>query len=1088
MSRGLIKFERLIEMERLYYQRAYTDIEIAERLGIDRTTAYRDRMTLEAEIPFVKDDEGRWRIDRTKYLSEIRLNLHEALALYLAARKASQQTHFAQRNTATALEKLAMALRQPMTEKLVGAAERILSQSEIPERDAVMRTLAEAWVQTQKLRIEYLSLSSKTPRTHVVSPYLIEPSPWTDGVYLIGLHELYGDVVPYRVDRILKAVNTGEGFMIPEDFDEVALLRHAWGIWSGSQEPEEVVLRFAPGTASRRLRESIWHPLEKVELQPDGGCLWRAPIAEWQEMLPWIRGWGADVEVLAPAELREVMIRETKKLVNMYDLNSLLEIQDVSPILGHCHYFAHTKDGHDKPDWQCLKDHLANTADLAAVFGRDAGLDELARIAGLMHDIGKYSEAFQSRLEGSKRRVDHSTAGAKEIITIFNNSTNKAFAEILAFCIAGHHTGLPDYGSKADVNGDGTLLARLEKSKLEDYSAYKTDIDLASINLPGRLPIRPIKNRNGKSLPGFSVSFLTRMVYSALVDADYQETETYMQGMAKPRGEYASIEDLCQTFNRFLIKYDNPVGELNMKRTETLNACKVKATEKPGYFTLTVPTGGGKTFASMAFALNHAVKYGMRRIIYVIPFTSIIEQNAAEFKKSLGEANVLEHHSNFDWEKIRKAYDEVPDDHTNSAYSKLRLAAENWDIPIIVTTNVQFFESLFANRSSRCRKLHNLAKSVIIFDEAQMLPREFMDPCMYAVQELVLNYGASVVFCTATQPALERFLAPDTSIIELATNPQELFDFYRRVRVNNQGKLPDNELIEKMHTHRQVLCIVNTRKHAKGLFDGLTSRTREGCFHLSTLMCPVHRKVTLAAIREQLEKGETCRVVSTQVMEAGIDVDFPVGYRSIAGLDSIVQAAGRVNREGKQEVGEIHIFESETPFIKRTPAFVKQGAAVTESILREFKENPVSIEAINAYFGLLYSLQDEKAFDTKEILACFEKGVRELNFDFKTAAEKFNLIDNRTVPVIIPYNQESSRLVEELKHTQYPSSTLRKLQVYTVNIYEQEFENLQNKGVILTIAEQYAVLDKTQMEAYYHPDTGLIIPESGGGDAIFFDG
>lgn len=1087
MSRGLIKSERLIEMERLYYQRAYTDIEMAARLGIDRSTAYRDRATLEAEIPFVKDDDGRWRIDRTKYLSEIRLNLHEALALYLAARKASQQTRFAQRNTASALEKLAMALRQPMTEKLVGAAERILSQSEIPEREAVMRTLAEAWVQSQKLWIEYLSLRSETPRTHVVSPYLIEPSPWTDGVYLVGLNELYGDVAPYRLDRIVRAVNTGEGFFIPADFDETTLLRHAWGIWSGSQEPMEVVLRFAPGTASRRLRESKWHPLEEVEEELDGGCLWRAPIAEWQEMLPWIRGWGADVEVLAPDVLRETLSQEARKLAKLYKLVNLPGHDD-SPISKEiCLHYAHSKDGHDKSAWQCLKDHLLNTANLAAQFGDDAGVSELARVAGLVHDIGKYSGAFQERLAGSQRRVDHSTAGAKEITVLFNNTPQKPFADILAYCIAGHHTGLLDYGSKADMEGEGTLLARLEKSRLEDYSAYKTDIDPTAITLPERLPIRPIKNRNGKDLPGFTLSFVTRMVYSALVDADFQETETYIQGRAKPRGGYTDIEDLCQTFNRFLQRFDHPVRELDKMRTATLKACLAKASEKPGYFTMTVPTGGGKTFASMGFALNHAAINGLKRIIYVIPFTSIIEQNAAEFKKSLGEENILEHHANFDWEHERKAEIRSIDDKTNSVYAKLRLAAENWDIPIIVTTNVQFFESLFASRSSRCRKLHNLAKSVIIFDEAQMLPREFMEPCLYAVQELVQNYGASAVFCTATQPALERFLTPETPIVELAPNPQELFNFYRRVRVINQGKLPDIELIERIGNHKQVLCIVNTRRHAKGLFDGLTSKSIDGCFHLSTLMCPAHRKVTLAAIRKRLEGGKTCRVVSTQVMEAGIDVDFPIGYRSLAGLDSIIQAAGRVNREGKQESGEIHVFEPETPFIKRTPAFVKQGAAVSESILREFSEDPVSVEAIYAYFNLLYTLHDDRAFDTKEILTCFEKGMRELNFDFKTAAEKFYLIENRTVPVIIPYDQEALRLVEALKHTQYPSSILRKLQIYTVNIYEREFENLQSKGVILTIAEHYIVLDKTQMEVYYHPDTGLIIPESGGGDAIFFD-
>jgi CRISPR-associated endonuclease/helicase Cas3 len=320
--------------------------------------------------------------------------------------------------------------------------------------------------------------------------------------------------------------------------------------------------------------------------------------------------------------------------------------------------------------------------------------------------------------------------------------------------------------------------------------------------------------------------------------------------------------------------------------------------------------------------------------------------------------------------------------------------------------------------------------------------------------------------------------------MELAPNPQVLFDFYRRVQVKNKGKLPDDDLLEEMQAYPQVLCIVNTRKHAKGLFDGLFKLTGEGCFHLSTLMCAAHRKETLKAIRGRLENGESCRVVSTQVMEAGIDVDFPIGYRAMAGLDSIIQAAGRVNREGKRESGELHVFEPETPFIKKTPTFVKQGAAVSDSILRDYSADPVSIEAINAYFKMLYTLQDERSFDAREILPCFEKGLGEFNFDFKTAAERFKLIDNNTVPIIIPYNEEARQLIEELKYTPYPATTLRKLQIYTVNIYEHEFENLQSKGVIETYHEKYEVLNNMNS---YDKQTGLILPTDDGGEALFFD-
>jgi CRISPR-associated endonuclease/helicase Cas3 len=304
------------------------------------------------------------------------------------------------------------------------------------------------------------------------------------------------------------------------------------------------------------------------------------------------------------------------------------------------------------------------------------------------------------------------------------------------------------------------------------------------------------------------------------------------------------------------------------------------------------------------------------------------------------------------------------------------------------------------------------------------------------------------------------------------------------VQVKSKGKLADEGLLEELWAHSQVLCIVNTRRHAKGLFDGLINLAGAGCFHLSTLMCPAHRKEVLATIRERLTNGEPCRVVSTQVMEAGIDVDFPVGYRAMAGLDSIIQAAGRVNREGKQAMGEICVFEPETPYIKRTPAFVGQGAAVSTSILRQFSSDPVSIEAIDAYFKLLYGLQGEGAFDAKAILPCFEKGLAEVSFDFKTAAERFKLIDNDTVSVIVPYNKEARQLIEVLKYTPYPATTVRKLQTYTVNIYEYEFEKLQSKGVIETYHERFHVLNSI---TFYNRQTGLVIPTDAGGDAIFID-
>lgn len=741
----------------------------------------------------------------------------------------------------------------------------------------------------------------------------------------------------------------------------------------------------------------------------------------------------------------------------------------------HVRYYAHSRDGLGETEWQLLIDHLKATGDLAAEMGQSLGITEMARIVGLLHDIGKYSPEFQARLRGSPQRVDHATAGAKEIIGLFPERSQRLLAELISYCIAGHHTGLPDYGSPADVEGNPTLLARREKKRLPDYSNYKEEIDTTQLH------IEPPRLRANRTHPGFTLSFLTRMLFSVLVDADWLETERYMQGgQAPPRGQYANIEALADRFNRHVEQFKNPKQAINGKRTEILNACLQQSQKPTGYFTLTVPTGGGKTIASMAFALNHARTHGLRRVIYVLPFTSIIEQNAAVFRQALGNVgaeNVLEHHSNFDWEEMGK----VDDDETNRLQKKLKLATENWDIPIVVTTNVQFFESLFANQKSRARKLHNIAKSVIIFDEVQLLPLEYLKPCMLAVQELANNYGVTTVFCTATQPALHRFFPDGTPFTELAPHPQDLFTFFRRVQVKNLGTRTDDEIIERLNQTEQALCIVNTRRHAKGLFDRLEG---EGKFHLSTLMCPAHRKRVLKEIRERLTATLPCRVVSTSVMEAGIDIDFPVGYRAAAGLDSIIQAAGRVNREMTRASAEMFVFVPDTEFIKRTPTFIQQTSAVAQAILREHPADPTTIAAIEAYYHMLYTLQDERNFDAHKIVGLLDKGPNGIDFEFETAAENFRLIDQNTVAIIIPYDAAARKLIAALPDALSPYKILRRLQTYTVNVYEHEFQNLQSIGAIETVAGNYYILDEEQ----YSDDTGLVLVKDSGGHAIFYDG
>lgn len=1065
------RHEFIDEMQRLYKQSPYSDQELADRLGTDRTNIFRIRKQMNERmgIPIEPDpnQRGRYFIPKEYTISHIPLNRIEAAQLYLAGRRLQQQTRTSQRPVVSALEKLAHALNKPMAEQMVRAAEVVLAQEQDPQQETVFATLVECWLEGIPVRITHRKLHGEA-RTYRVHPYQLEPSVWGDGTYLIGHSEYHGKLATFKLARIEKAVMGTGSFAIPDNFDIHELLNHAWGVWHADDAPDTVTLRFS-AYVTPRVRETIWHPQQTIAVRDDGSSEWSAPVAEPREMLPWVRGWGADCEVVEPDWLWKMVQREAQKLARLYGVT-------LAASMGKS-YYAHTKKGIDESEWQLLKDHLLSTGEKAFELGQDAGVSSLAQVAGYLHDIGKYADAFQARLRGAKRPVDHATAGAREIVRLFPDSPNRTIAELLSYCIAGHHSGLPDYGSMGDVETDSTLLARREKKKLEEYSHYKDEFD---INL---LQLRPPRIRVNQDHPGFSISFLTRMIFSALVDADWLDTENYVQEGAKERGQHATIAELTEVFNTFLQTFANPQREIDRKRTETLNDCIQRASSQPGFFTLTVPTGGGKTFASMAFALNHAVKHRLKRVIYVIPFTSIIEQNAGKFREALGtlgQENVLEHHSNFDWEKLRQN----SDDESNDAFEKLKLAAENWDIPIIVTTNVQFFESLYASKKSRARKLHNIAKSVVIFDEVQMLPREFMQPCLLAVQELVQNYSISAVFCTATQPALQRFYPSDTQFTELAANPQELFDFYRRIRVTNLSTQTDSEMIERLNSHQQALCIVNTRRHAKGLFDMLAG---DGCFHLSTLMYPAHRKRVLEEIRQRLDNGQPCRVVSTQVMEAGIDVDFPVGYRALAGLDSILQAGGRVNREMKQSHSELFVFDPDTEFVKRTPIFIKQTGSVARSILREFDEDPTTIEAINAYFNSLYNLQGERNFDARGILPHFDKGTGRPDFDFKTAAEKFRLIDDNSVSVIIPCELEAQELLEELKYTPYPLATLRKLQMYTVNIYEGEFEALQSKGVIQTIGELYHALDGAYMDDYYKPQTGLILPANRGGEAVFVD-
>jgi CRISPR-associated endonuclease/helicase Cas3 len=701
-------------------------------------------------------------------------------------------------------------------------------------------------------------------------------------------------------------------------------------------------------------------------------------------------------------------------------------------------YYAHSGRDPEKSDWQRLEDHLTRVARLAGENARYFGAEPLAELCGLLHDLGKYSEAFAKRLEGGER-VDHATAGAKVAVERWPH-----LGKLLAYAVAGHHAGLANGIDPGD--GRATLTERLERTIPALDEVWK-----AEIPLPEQLTFPSFKPA-GKHQQGFQVAFLVRMLYACLVDADYLDTERFylgLEGQPQRRGECPSLEALKETLDRYLsdllAKHTHCDPEsVNGLRGRILKHARSQARLVPGLFSLTVPTGGGKTLTSMAFALDHAIAHGQRRVIYVIPFTSIIEQNAGVFRdlfKALGEDIVLEHHSTFDdsgfdWQEETK--------------DKLRLAMENWDAPVVVTTAVQFFESLFADRSSKCRKLHNITGSVIIFDEAQMLPQKLLRPTMAAIDELARNYGCSIVLCTATQPALLRtdeFHNGFERVREIAPEPQQLYRQLDRVIVRHIGVQTDVQLAERLNANRQMLVIVNNRRHARSLYDCIGGG--DGHFHLTTLMCAKHRKAKLEMIRQRLSDGESCKVISTSLIEAGVDVDFPLVMRAESGLDAIAQAAGRCNREGKQAKTESEVLIFSSPDWQAPPELEQQAASM-RMVLRNHEGDLLAPDAIKAYFRDLF-WRDQERLDAKKLMSLHRHHYERLSFPFQTIACEYRIIDNFMRPIIIPFDKEAEQWIERLYHAEYVGQIAKHLQPYLVQVPERVFLSLKSAGAIAEI-------------------------------------
>ena len=686
---------------------------------------------------------------------------------------------------------------------------------------------------------------------------------------------------------------------------------------------------------------------------------------------------------------------------------------------------------------QSNEEHQRGVAQRAERYAAKFGMGDCGRLMGFLHDKGKEQIEWQRYIQGKiNTGPNHAYVGA-----IIAQRQYPQIAPLIAQPIAGHHRGLYDY------------CDYIEEIKRE----LPKDVMIEAA-VPYQFPKLP-------KMEPYDLHHLVRMLFSCLVDADSLDTEAFMNpDQAKQRGSRTSMQELLVTFEKHLetLKANAPNTEVNHIRNYVQEQCVRDSQGEVGFYSLTVPTGGGKTLASVLWALHHAVRNNLHRIIIAIPYTSIIVQTAATLKRIFGEENVLEHHSNVNPEDIKD----------KELHERLQLATENWDYPIIVTTNVQLFESLFSNKRSVCRKLHNIAKSVIILDEVQTLPLGFYRPIVHTLDTLKRVFGSSILFTTASQPILSGRIEGTNpmvsfdalqSVHEIIPQEAQLHDKLRRVELQfMDGAKSYDEIAEELTRHQKMLCIVNTRRDAKELFDRLP---KEGiCLHLSRMMCPAHVAATIEQIKVALkaQSDQPIRVIATQLIEAGVDIDFPVVFRQETGLDSILQAAGRCNREGKYGICSTYVFslgkEHQLP-----PGFITQTNNARIGMGKQ--HDWFSPEAMTSYFKQLHARIGN--FDEKQI----QKLLYKPECEFEEAAHQFHLIDDQAVSVIINWN-ESIDFYQQLI-TQGPSYLLmKKLAQYSVNIRERDFNKLQSIGAIDEPFENIYVITNP---CFYQSDTGLTI-------------
>ena len=700
-------------------------------------------------------------------------------------------------------------------------------------------------------------------------------------------------------------------------------------------------------------------------------------------------------------------------------------------------YFAHSKEDAPEEAWQTVLSHAENVAALCASFSA-AWCDEgFAYNVGLLHDIGKYQPDFQLRIRGnSDIHIEHAVCGAIESQTLGMGTA--------AFCIAGHHGGLPDCGTPVDRADEPTLFGKLKRTT-QDYSAYRSELTLRKMpRLPLKLALSSERTAQKKQL-----AFWTRMLFSALVDADYLDTEQFCRGGRLPSPALSPADRILKIEARLRsFPQDSPVAKA---RRDLQEQCLRHADEEADLYLMNMPTGSGKTLASMRFALEIARRRNLKRIIYVIPYTSIIEQNAAVFRAIFGEDAVLEHHSNFDYDALEDA----------DTKAKLMHAAENWDIPIVVTTNVQFFQSVYGNSPSALRKLHNIAESMLVFDEVHMFPSAFYLPCLEAVKLFVRDYGCRALFLTATMPSFETWLQAfgcgDVRTCELIGDRRS-FSAFERCSIEDLGEIATEELIALAERGAPSLVVVNTRRTARELYQKLTCEK----YHLSTYMTKRDRARVLGDVQTALKEGRKFVLVSTSLIEAGVDLDFQTAFRERAGLDNILQTAGRCNRNGTRpkEASRTCAFDFADEALRTKDKQMQVRQTICRDVMAEFG---TSEKAVTGYFDRLYAYNREEmaAFD-------FAKYISPYGFEFSRYADDFRLIDDDSTGVIVCRNAEEEAAVLSLLR-EGGRAAKRKLQPYAVNVKQYELEKLLARGAVTFRDGAYVLSDP----AFYDPETGI---------------